>query len=123
MAAVGQLEALLGGLPQDIKRVLVAFARYAFKNLRFGAPPEAIGAAAAENFGGALVRFVTASTPNAEVAVEHRLDRAPRALWPCLSMDTVNATVPVLTVTRPADARFLYVKSPSVSTECLVYVE
>jgi hypothetical protein len=123
MAAIGQIESFFGGLPAELKKQLVAFARYTFKSLRFGAPPEDTGAAASENFAGSLVRFTTSAVANAENAVAHRRDQTPRSLLPLLALDTVGATVPVLTVTRAADATYVYVSSPSTSTECLTYVE
>lgn len=123
MSASGYLESLLNNLPLELRPPMVNFARYAFKTLQLGPPPDATGVNPSQNFAAAIVRFTTPAVANTEKAVEHRLDRVPRFLMPCLSLDAVNATIPVLTVTRAADKSFFYVKSPSTSTECLVYVE
>jgi hypothetical protein len=70
-----------------------------------------------------MVPFVTSATPDGEVAVAHKLERAPRWLLLGLDLQTVNATMPLLTVTRAADRNFLYVSSPTTSAACTVYVE
>jgi hypothetical protein len=121
MASTGYLESLLNTLPDAVKKPLQNFTREAFKTLRFGAPSS--DAVAAENFGAHLVPFTTSSSADGEVAVAHRLARIPRLAFQMLPLDTVNATVPVLTVTRAADAMFLYVSSPTTSATGLLYVE
>lgn len=121
MSSVGYLESLLNTLPQAVKAPMVNFTREAFKTLRFGAPETS--AVAAENFGGHLVPFTTSSSANGEVAVAHRLARIPRLAFQMLPLDTVNATAPVLTVTRAADATYLYVSSPTTDATGLLYVE
>ena len=121
MASIGYLESLLNTLPDAVKKPMQGFTREAFKTLRFGAPtdqPEP-----SENFGGHLVPFTTSSSANGEVAVAHRLARIPRLSFLMLPLDTVNATAPVLTVTRAADAVYLYVSSPTTDATGLMYVE
>ena len=121
MSAVGYLESLLNTLPPDLRKTMQAFTREAFKQLRFGAPGES--AVAAENMGGHLVPFTTASVADDEVAVEHQLSRVPRWAIVGLDLGTVNATAPVLVVTRAADMRFFYVSSPTTDAAAVVYVE
>lgn len=121
MADRGSLEALLNTLPDDIRKPLVAYTREWVKSLRFGAPSSS--AVAAENFGGHLVPLVTSGTANAEVAVAHNLARIPRLLIPLLPLDTVNATLPILTVTKAADATYFYVKSATTSAHVWTYCE
>lgn len=121
MASAGYLESLANTLPDAVKKPIQNLIREAFKTLRFGAPSgEAV---AAENFGGHLVPFTTSSSANGEVAVAHRLARVPRLAFQMLPLDTVNATAPVLTVTRAADAVYLYVSSPTTDATGLLYVE
>lgn len=121
MASTGYLESILNTLPSDIRKTMQQFAREAFSQLRFGAP--SASAEAAENLGGHLVPFTTASVADNEVAVEHRLDRVPSWALVGLDLRTVNATAPVLTVTRAADMRFLYVSSPTTDAAVVIYVE
>lgn len=121
MAATGYLESLLNTLPAEIRRVFTAWTREAFTTLRFGAPSSS--AVACENLGGHLVPYVTSSVANREVAVEHKLGRIPRLAFQVFALDTVNATGPVLTITRAADASFLYVKSATTSASGWLYVE
>lgn len=121
MASTGYLESLLNTLPAQIKSPLVQFVREGFRTLRFGAPDE--NAVAAENFGGHLVPFVTSSTPDNEVAIAHGLGRTPRLLIPILPLNTINATLPDLTVTRAADSTYLYLSSPTGSAASWIYVE
>lgn len=121
MAAIGYLESLLNTLPAEIRRVLASFVREGFTQLRFGAPSTA--AVACENLGGHLVPFTTSGTANREVAVEHKLGRVPRLAVPCFALDTVNQTLPVLTISRAADATFLYIKSATTNAPGHLYVE
>lgn len=121
MAAYGSLIATLGPLPADLKKALTAYTNEWLKQLRFGAPGD--DAQPAENFGGALVPYTTASAADGEVAIAHRLGRTPRLAIPLLQLDTVNATLPTLTITRAADRTYLYVSSPTTSAAGLLYVE
>lgn len=121
MANIGSLEALCNRAPAAVKPTLLDLVREAFRSLRFGAPDE--DATHCENFGGHLVPFTTSGTANQEVAVAHQLGRTPRMAFPILALDTVNATMPVLTVTRAADSTYLYVSSATTSASGHLYVE
>jgi hypothetical protein len=121
MASPGYLESLVNTLPQALRPAMLEIVREGFGQLRFGAPADSN--ARCENFGGALVPFTTSSVANREVAIAHGLGRVPRLAIPLLALDTVNATVPQLTVTRAADATFLYLGSPVASAATWIYVE
>ena len=108
-------------MPASVKVPMLNIIREGFKQLRFGAPDDA--AAACENFAGKLVPMTTAAVANNEVAVAHGLGRTPRLAFPVLALDTVNATLPVLTVTRAADSTYLYVKSATTSASLWLYTE
>lgn len=123
MASAGSLESLLGPLPEDLKKVMVSYTREWAKRLRFGAISEAREGAACENFGGRLVPYTTSSVANREVAVAHGLGRTPRWLMPGLPANVVNATAPVITISRAADMRYFYVKSATASATGWMYVE
>jgi hypothetical protein len=121
MASISFLESLANPLPQAVKGPILNIVRDGFRSLRFGAPDDE--AAPCENFGGHLVPLTTSSSANGEVAVAHKLGRIPRLAFPVLALDTVNATMPVLTVTRAADATYIYLKSSTTSASLHVYVE
>ena len=121
MASIGYLESLLNTLPAAVKTPLVAFTREAFKTLQFGAP--STEAVAATNLHGHLVPVTTAGVSGQEVAVAHKLGRVPRMLLNFVSLDTVNATLVPLTVTKAADATYLYLSSTVTGASTHVYVE
>lgn len=123
MAGVGYLTLILNTLPEAIRKPLVAFAEVAFKDIAFGAT-DSEDAVAAENLRGHLVPMTTSGTANQEVAVEHKLGRTPRfVLTGILAPDTVNATAPVLTITRAADEKFVYVSSATTTATSWLYIE
>lgn len=121
MASTGYLLTFLNTLPNDVKRPLSALVQEAFKTLRFGAADEA--AAACENFGGHLVPVTTSATADQEVAVAHGLGRTPRLMFPVLAPNTVNATIPVIEVTKAADSVYFYVASATQSASFHMYLE
>lgn len=121
MAVLGSLEALCGGFPAESKAAMLAYTREWATSLRFGAA--GTGAVKTENMGGALVPLVTSAVANREVAVAHSLGRVPRLLIPALPLNTVNATMPILTVTKAADDKFFYVSSATQSASMWVYAE
>lgn len=122
MANIGYLALLLNTLPAAIKKPLAAFVEQAFQDLAFGAPD--VDAVATENFRGHLVPVTTHATTNTEVAVAHKLGRVPRLIKTgLLDPGTVNATTPVLTITRAADATYCYVKSATTTATTWIYVE
>lgn len=100
---------------------MTAFVREAFKTLRFGAPDT--DAVACENFGAHLVPVTTSGTANQEVAIAHALGRVPRLIIPCVDPLTVNATIPVFTITRAADATYLYLSSATQNASFHVVIE
>ena len=122
MARAGTLESLLGPLPQVVKSVLTDYTRAWVKQLRFGAPNSDM-AVAAENFAANLVPVRTSSTPDQEVAVEHRLERIPRWMQAGVDPSVVNAHVPAFTITRPADNKYVYLKSATTDASFHLYVE
>lgn len=121
MASIGYLESLLNTLPADFRRPFTAFVREAFASLRIGAPSTT--AVAAENFGGHLVPVTTSGTANQEVAIAHGLGRTPRVVFPVLAPNAVNATIPVVTITRAADSTYVYLSSATQTASFHLYVE
>lgn len=118
---VGTLTAFLNGLPTELKKTLTQYTEYAFKNISFGETGE--GVTSAGNFKGVIVPFVTSASSGTEIAVAHGLERIPKVMYPMLPPLVVNATIPVLTVTRAADTKFFYVSSATTGASVWMYVE
>jgi hypothetical protein len=121
MAATGYLELLLNTLPDEIRKPMVSFVREAFKTISVGAP--STSPVACVNMRGNLVPFTTSGSSGVEVAVAHGLGRKPGVLMPALDPNTVNATMPPLTVTRACDDTYLYISSTTLNASGHLYVE
>jgi len=121
VADVGFLESLAAPTPPDVRRSLIQIVREGFGKVEFGAPD--VVAVKAKNFNARLVPVTTSSVADQEVAVAHGLARKPRLLIPALDPNTVNATIPALTITRAADATFFYLSSPTTTASFHVFVE
>jgi len=113
------LEALLGSLPADTKRVLTELLRALVPYLRFGPVAHQ---AKAENFNAVTLVSTTASDTG-EFTVLHGLGRAPYRAMPSLDLNSSGMQMVPLEVTRPADASRLYLKSTSTSAQFSIYVE
>ena len=120
MATSQYAEALLGGLPADIKRALTELFRYVLPNGRFGPVDHQVKS---ESFQAYYVNSTTSSTVNDEFTIVHGLGRAPYLLVPVLPLDVVGAKTVRLEVTRAADSQRIYLKSPEASAPISVLVE
>ena len=119
MAALGGLEALLGGLDENTKRALTEVLRALVPNLRGGPVDHQVKL---ENF----QRYYVNSTTDAstgEFTVVHGMGRAPYALRQVLPLDVIGAQMVPLTVTRAADAVRVYLKSASTSAPFTLELE
>lgn len=117
MAAPGYVAQLLNSLDPEIRTVLTSVFDYVMREYSLGANTKA------ENFSWFRVEGTTHATANTEFSVNHGMDHAPSKLVPIIPLDTVNATLPQLTVTRAADARRIYLKSDSTSAFFQAYLE
>lgn len=120
MAALGGLEALVGGLEERTKKALIELIRAAFPFLRFGP----VDTPKAENFQGYKITSTTASD-TAEFSVLHGLGRQPYLMIPIADVTSSGVALVPLTVTRASDAMRLYVKTETGSTSKVfqLYVE
>lgn len=120
MAALGGLEALLGGLETGTKKVFTEVLRALVPNLRVGP----VDTAKAENFAGYKLTSTTA-TSTGEFSVEHGIGRTPYLLLPVVDLTAVGSALVPLEVTRAADDRRLYLKTQAGSTNVpfSIYVE
>ena len=121
MAALGGLEALIGSLPADTKRVMTELLRALVPFLRFG-PVEHQDKA--ENFS-AVSLISTTATSTGEFSVVHGLGRAPYRAMPILDLNSSGMELVNLRVARPADASRIYFRAEAGSTGKVfaIYVE
>lgn len=112
MAALGGLESIIGGLPADMRRVMTELLRAFAPFLRYG-PVE--HQQKAENFASYVIVSTTA-TSTGEFSVAHGLGRAPYRAMPALDLNSSGMHMVPLTVTRPADASRIYLKTEAGST-------
>ena len=112
MASLGGIESLLGSLPVDTKRVFTEVFRALVPFLRFGPVTHQ---QKAENFAGYTLVSTTASDTG-EFTVAHGLGRAPFRLMPSLDLNSSGMELPILRVSRPADASRIYLKASAGST-------
>jgi hypothetical protein len=120
MASIGNIEALLGGLEEKTKRVMLEVVRAFLPNLRAG-PVE--HQAKLENFQRYYVNSTTNSTANDEFTVLHGMGRAPYACRQVLALDQIGAKEVRLEVTRAADTVRVYLKSPEASAQITLELE
>ena len=121
MAPLGSVEAEIGSLPPDLKRVFTNVLRILVPFLRFGP----IDTAKCENFAGYNITSTTASDTG-EFSVAHGLGRAPYRLMPSLDLNSSGMELVNVRVSRPADASRLYLKavsSNSINKVFSIYVE
>ena len=117
MAAPGYIAQIINGLPVEFRAPLNTIFEYVLREFALGANTKA------ENFAWFKVEGTTHATANTEFSVNHGMDHAPSKLVPIIPLDTVNATLPQLTVTRVADARRIYLKSDSTSATFQAFLE
>lgn len=120
MASLGGVESLLGSLPAETKRVFTEVFRALVPFLRFG-PLDTVKC---ENFAGFNITSTTASDTG-EFSVAHGLGRAPYRLMPQLDLNSSGMELPILRVSRPADASRIYLKASAGSTNKVfsMYIE
>lgn len=112
LASLGGLEALIGSLPADTKRVMQELLRALVPFLRFG-PVEHQDKA--ENFAGVTLVSTTA-TSTSEFSIQHGLGRAPFRFMPCLDLNSSGMELVNVRVSRPADASRIYLRAEAGST-------
>lgn len=112
---------MLNGITDLIpQRILKAAFKYILRDIRFG---RVTVGKAATNMSGGFFSGMTPAIANQEFAVAHTFGTPPYLLLPVLPLDQVSASMVRLTVSRPADAQNVYLKSPDVSQSIFVYLE
>ena len=117
MASKGYIAQLLNRLPADDRQVLLQAFEHVLDEWRLGDSAKATNAAWYQ------LESTTASGANTEFSIRHGLGFTPVKLIPVLPLDTVNAQLIPLTVSRAADGQRIYLKSSSTSTVFRIYVE
>lgn len=112
MASLGGLEALIGSLPADTKRVMTELLRALVPFLRYG-PISHQGKA--ENFASWAIVSTTA-TSTGEFSVAHGLGRAPFRACQVVDLNSSGMEFVLMRVSRPADASRLYFRAEAGST-------
>ena len=120
MANPSYVESLLGPLPVAERRVFSDVFRYVLNNLRWGPVAHQVRA---ENFQSYALTATTPGTADQEFSIAHGLGRVPTTVMPVLALDQVGSVMPILKVTRAADANRVYLSSPSTSVTFSVWAE
>lgn len=127
MANISNIENMLHGIKdQQTQLILIAANRYLVqRGIAFGRATDPNKTMVpAQNMQGGFFTATTPSTANKEFTIAHDFGRAPYLLVPILPLDQVNAVVGIqLTLTRAADATYVYLKSPTTSVPIFVYLE
>jgi hypothetical protein len=117
MADIGGLRRLVLGIPDPATRsIMVQFVEQAFGNLTFGAVDPTNKKAT--NFQ-MYHQPSTTATSTSEFTIVHNMDRAPQIAIPVLDLSQPGAKIVPLEVTRAADSRRIYVKTPAGSTNAV----
>lgn len=120
------MESEIKSLPSELRPVFQRIFTAILKDLRFGHPDADLMRTLRnplENFGGGFLQATTPTTPNDAFSIPHSFGRAPYLLWPVLPLDTVNAAIVPLTVTRAADEKRIYLASSVAGANVIVAVE
>ena len=119
MASLGVIEALLGGLEADTKKILTEVVRALVPNLKVGPVDHQ---SKSENFQSYhLVSTTAAST--GEFSIVHGMGRTPYVATPTLDLTSSGLACVPLTVTRPADNQRIYLKSSVTNAPFSLLVE
>jgi hypothetical protein len=108
MATPGYIQALVGGLPADIKAALQKIGEYILGNLKLGHPEHQTRAT---NLQAYWVTGRTHVTPGAEFSIVHGLEQPPYLAVPVIDLQAVGSATVALQVTRAADANRIYLTS------------
>ncbi len=122
MADLGLVKTLLGGLEDRVKRALSAAFEHVLGELSYGPADADTGSL---NFSGHFYEGTTSSVADREVAVAHQFGTAPYLVMPVLPVGAGSSGVSMvpLTTTRPADAQYIYVSSPTTGATFRLYAE
>ncbi len=117
MATKAYVETFINALPTEIRYPIRSALWYLMDNWRLGT------ATRAENAQLYRVSAITHATANTEFTVAHGLSDAPSQAVQILDLSSAGAQVVPLTVSRVADAKYLYLTSASTNASITLLVE
>ena len=121
MSEIGSIETRLGGIADmETRRILVSIFTTLLPDTRFG---RAVTNTPSTNMGGGFFTATTPAVANTEFSIEHSFGHAPYLLIPVLPLNSINAKIARLTVTRAADADRVWLSSPDTDAAIVVYLE
>jgi len=126
MANESTVESYLTGIKDTaLQLIMKSVFKYALKDIRFGRGTTSTGGSgvACTNMGGGIFTAKTPSVANQEFTIQHSFGHAPYLLLQVMPLDQVNAANVRLTLSRAADATYIYLKSPETSQPVYVYLE
>lgn len=110
MADLGSIEAELGALPPALKATFTRIFTILLTDLRFGhakgEQPDPL-----KNFGGGFFHTTTPAVAGTAFTVPHGFGRTPYLAFPVLLLDAVGSTDGIVTVSRAADDKRIYLTS------------
>lgn len=118
MADMGAVKTELAAFEGAQKSGLLNAFTYTYGNLSIGASDRG----KAGNFLLYYISGRTSSNANEEFSIAHGLESTPNVLIPVMKLNEVNANLVPLSVSRAADGRRVYLKSPSTSAAITVLV-
>jgi hypothetical protein len=120
MASRDYVETLIAGLPQELQPTVKEIFTEVLNRIAIG---RATAGEKSVNLSGVFLQGKTAAIANAEFKIAHGMDATPYLAVPVLPLDAVNAVVPQLKVTKPADAMYIYLSSPVAGVTFVFYCE
>lgn len=120
MARVAQVDAIAGSLDAPIRRALKLIFEYVLANLRIG---RAEDKKRSENLQLYFYHVTTPATANQEFTIAHGLAATPYLLFPVLPLDAAGKKLVDLEVSKVADNKRIYLKSPTTNAKIVVAVE
>jgi len=121
MADLGYVQSLLRGIPDASTRsVLEQAFRHVLSNIRLGVPEHQTRATNLQSYWAVTT---TPDTPDEEFSIAHGLGTAPSWAMQVLDMSQPGAKLVRLEVSRAADARRVYLRSPETNAPVTLLME
>ena len=113
MSDIGYVRRLLAGVPDEAtRRTLISAFEHVMANFRLGVPDHQTRAVNAQQY---WLQSTTASDTS-EFSIVHGLNAVPNYAFIGLELDRPGAGLPIVTVSRAADTRRVYLKASAGST-------
>lgn len=120
MAVIGYVDTLIAPLPVEIRKALTDVFTYTYATMLWGPVVNGRRGVNGQQY---FVSFLLPITANQEVAIPHGLSTPPNLAIPVLDVRSANSAIVPLTITRPADAHYLYLKSSATGVPVTLLVD